>query len=201
LKLGELPRLKRLEDALAGAPASPPAPRSAAPARDESRGPRILSIVPVEPEREPSPPSDSAATAPASPAALDRAGLARFQELLNARRRVTAAQASLAESIEVAGDSLELRFGIDKAAAKEALEEPATRKILAEVAREAFGRGLKIVLKTGPPADGDLGKAARDVPREALSRERASSRVETDPVVRSAMELFRAELTEVKEEE
>ena len=51
------------------------------------------------------------------------------------------------------------------------------------------------------PADGDLGSAARDVPGEALSRERASSRAESDPVVRSALELFRAELTEVKEEE
>jgi hypothetical protein len=58
-----------------------------------------------------------------------------------------------------------------------------------------------VVLKTGPPADGDLGQVAREVPREALSRERASNRAETDPVVRSAMELFRAELTEVKEEE
>jgi DNA polymerase III subunit gamma/tau len=201
LKLGELPRLKRLEEVLAGAPVPQPNAAPAGPPRDESRGPRIVSIVPVEPERElpaASGPSRAGAT---SASGLERAGLARFQELLTTRRRVTAAQASLAESIEVAGDELVLRFGIDKAAAKEALEEPMTRKILAEVAREAFGRGLKIVLKTGPPADGDLGKAAHDVPREALSRERASSRVETDPVVRSAMELFRAELTEVKEEE
>jgi len=75
------------------------------------------------------------------------------------------------------------------------------RKVLAEVAREAFGRPLRVVLKTGPPSDGDLGQAAREVPRESLSRERASNRAEVDPVVRSAMELFRAELTEVEEEE
>ena len=131
----------------------------------------------------------------------DAAALERFHDILDSRRRITSAQASLAESMQVAGDDLVLRFGIDKAAAKEALEEPATRKLLAEVAREAFGRPLKVVLKTGPPADGDLGQAAREVPREALSRERASNRAETDPVVRSAMELFRAELTEVKEEE
>ena len=99
------------------------------------------------------------------------------------------------------GDELVLRFGIYKAAAKEALEEPAARKLLSEVAREAFGRPLKIVLEIGPPADGDLGNAAREVPREAISRERASKRAENDPVVRSAMDLFRAELTEVKEEE
>jgi DNA polymerase-3 subunit gamma/tau len=196
LKLAELPRLKSVEEVLAGraslpAPAPPPSP---APLRAESGGPRILSIVPVEPERDPQ-------ASPSAPLSDERGALARFHGLLDARRRVTAAQTSLAESIEVSGDEMVLRFGIDKAAAKEALEEPVARRLLAEAAREAFGRGLKIVLKTGPPADGDLGKVARDVPREALSRERASSRVETDPVVRSAMELFRAELTEVKEEE
>ena len=114
---------------------------------------------------------------------------------------MTAAQVSLAESIGVAGEDLVLRFGIDRAAAKEALEEHAAKKLLSEVAREAFGRPLKIVLKTGPPADGDLGKAAREVPRSTISRERASTRAEADPMVRSAMELFHGELTEIKEEE
>ena len=127
--------------------------------------------------------------------------LARFHELLDARRRVTGAQASLAEAIRVAGDEIVLRFGIDKAAAKEALEDPSARKLLAEAAREAFGRPLKVVLKTGPPADGDLGLAAREVPKATIARERASSRAEDDPVVKSAMQLFRAELTDVKEEE
>jgi DNA polymerase-3 subunit gamma/tau len=192
LKLAELPRLKSIEEALSGTVSAPsPAPTPSR-VRGDSQGPRILSIVPVEPEREP---------APAAPPPGSKAALSRFHDLLDARRRVASAQASLAESIDVNDDEMVLRFGIDKAAAKEALEEPATRKLLTEIAREAFGRPLKVVLKTGPPADGDLGKAAREVPREALSRERASTRVETDPVVRSAMELFRAELTEVKEEE
>ncbi len=188
LKLAELPRLKSIEDALSGAASAPAAP-APAPPRSDARGPRILSLVPVEAEK--------AALAPASPADA----ISRFHDLLDARRRVTGAQASLAESIRVDGDDLVLRFGIDKAAAKEALEEPPVRKLLTEVAREAFGRSLRVVLKTGPPADGDLGQAAREVPREAISRERASSRAEADPVVRTAMELFRAELTEVKEEE
>jgi hypothetical protein len=108
---------------------------------------------------------------------------------------------SLAESISVAAGDLVLRFAIDRATAKEALEEPTTRKLLSDVAREAFGRELRVVLKTGPPVDGDLGKAALEVPRATLARERASSRAETDPVVRSALELFHGELTEVKEEE
>jgi DNA polymerase III subunit gamma/tau len=202
LKIAELPRLKKIEDVLgsagapglaSGAPSPAVASSSPAPPRPTTPGARILSIVPVEAEPDP---------APSRPGAADDAGaLDRFHEILDARRRVTSAQASLAESISVSGEDLVLRFGIDKAAAKESLEEPATRKLLGEVAREAFGRPLRIVLKTGPPADGDLGQAAREVPRESLSRERASNKAETDPVVRSALELFRGELTEVKEEE
>ena len=188
LKLAELPRLKSIEEALSGAaPAPAPAPAPASPRSDPR--PRILSLVSVE--------AENAAPAPAAPADA----ISRFHDLLDARRRLTGAQASLAESIRVDGDDLVLRFGIDKAAVKEALEEPPVRKLLTEVAREAFGRSLRVVLKTGPPADGELGQAAREVPREAISRERASNRAETDPVVRSAMELFHGELTEVKEEE
>ena len=194
LKLAELPRLKSIEAAIAGAPA----PRTANPAsppvppRATDSGPRIVSLVPVEPE-----PEEPAAPGP--PPGGDP--VARFQELLDSRKRLTAAQVSLAEAVTVEKDDLVLRFGIDKAAAKEALEEHNARKLLSEVAREAFGRPLRIVLKTGPPADGDLGKAAREVPKATISRERASSRAESDPMVRSAMELFHGELTEVKEEE
>ena len=191
LRLAELPRLKTLEEALSGAASAPIAPAPRGPDPAPAAGARILSIVPVEAERDVREPGTRNA----------KGALERFHDLLDSRRRVAGAQASLAESIEVQGEELVLRFGIDKAAAKEALEEPATRRLLSEVAREAFGRPLRVVLKTGPPANGDLGQAARDVGRESLSRERASSRAEADPVVRSAMELFRAELTEVKEEE
>lgn len=197
LKLAELPRLKRIEEVLSAgggvspavAPAERQAPASAA------AGPRIVSLVAVEPEV----PARGRPTDP--PAAGHEAQLARFHEILDARRRVTGAQASLAEAVRVSGDELVFRFGIDKAAAKEALEDPAARKLLTEAAREAFGRPLKVVLKTGPPADGDLGLAAREVPKATIARERASSRAEDDPVVKSAMQLFRAELTDVKEEE
>ena len=189
LKLAELPRLRDLESALSAAPAQAPAAASAAPRLREA-GPRIVSLVPVEPEE-----------SPASPEPAGKQPLERFHEILDSRRRVTAAQVSLAESVTVDRDELVLRFGIDRAAAKEALEEMAAKKLLTEVAREAFGKPLRVVLKTGPPADGDLGKAAREVPRSTIARERASSRAESDPMVRSAMELFRGELTEIKEEE
>ncbi len=198
LRLAELPRLRGIEEALSGLPAgrpggSPPPPPPSPPPRAAS-GPRIVSLVPVEPE-----PEDPSASATAAPPGGDP--LERFHDLLDSRRRVTAAQVSLAASIRVEGDDLVLRFGIDRAAAKEALEDLAAKKVLTEVAREAFGRPMRIVLKTGPPADGDLGNAAREVPRATIARERASSRAESDPMVRSAMELFHGELTEIKEEE
>ncbi len=192
LRLAELPRLRDIEQVLAGAAAPKgPAPASVPPPRPSGAGPRIVSLVPVEPERR-------EVRAPASGAGEP---MDRFHEILDARRRVTAAQVSLAESIAVDKDDLVLRFGIDRAAAKEALEEQNARKLLTEAAREAFGRPLRVVLRTGPPADGDLGKAAREVPRSTIARERASSRAESDPMVRSAMELFHGELTEIKEEE
>jgi len=196
LKLAELPRLSGIEETLAGMPAGAARQPAASPvpARAAAEGPRIKSLVPVEPE-----PEERAASAAAGSPGGDP--LERFHEILDSRRRVTAAQASLAESIAVDRDDLVLRFGIDRAAAKEALEDHAAKKLLAEVAREAFGRPMRVVLKTGPPADGDLGKAAREVPRATISRERASTRAEADPMVRSAMELFHGELTEIKEEE
>jgi DNA polymerase-3 subunit gamma/tau len=200
LRLAELPRLTSIEQALSGVSdggrrPGPSPVREEPPPRSRSEGPRIVSLVTVEPEPEPEP-------EPSSPApGSEEQMLGRFLELLGTRRRVTAAQVSLAESTAVDGDELVLRFPIDKAPAKEALETPAIRKMLTDVASEAFGRTMRVTLKTGPPADGDLGMAAQEVPRATIARERASSRAETDPVVRSAMELFRAELTEVKEEE
>ena len=196
LKIAELPRLRDIEGAIAGLPqsagpaASVPRPE---PSRARQEGPRIVSLVPVEPEREEEP------AVPAAPPGGDP--VARFHDILDSRRRVTAAQVSLAESVFAQNDDLVLRFGIDRAAAKEALEDHAAKRLLTEVAREAFGRPMKIVLRTGPPADGDLGKVARDLPGATISRERASSKAESDPMVRSAMELFHGELTEVKEEE
>ncbi len=198
LRLAELPRLTSIEQALsavsdgANGP-SPSAVRDDPPSRSRAEGPRVISLVTVEPE----PADPGFEPVPGSTEQL----LRRFLELLGSRRRVTAAQVSLAESSAVEGDELVLRFPIDKAPAKEALETPVIRKMLTEAASEAFGRPIRVTLKTGPPADGDLGMAAQEVPRATIARERASSRAETDPVVRSAMELFRAELTEVKEEE
>ena len=201
LRLAELPRLTSIEQALSGVPDAGRRPPPAVvreeppPPRARSEGPRIVSLVTVQPEPEPEAPTN--APAPGSEEQM----LRRFSDLLGTRRRVTAAQVSLAESTAVEDDELVLRFPIDKAPAKEALETPAIRKMLTEVASEAFGKPMRVTLKTGPPADGDLGLAAQEVPRATIARERASSRAETDPVVRSAMELFRAELTEVKEEE
>jgi DNA polymerase-3 subunit gamma/tau len=193
LRLAELPRLRKVEELLSGGvpAAAAPAPAAVRASAAAPEGPRILSLVPVEAEP----------SAPPAPIPENARAIERFHEILDGRRRVAAAQVSLAHSIGASEGDLVLTFGIDRAAAKEALEEPTSKKLLSDVAKEAFGRPMRIVLRTGPPQDGDLGKAAREVPRATIARERASSRAETDPVVRSALELFRGELTEVKEEE
>lgn len=189
LRLCELPRLRKIEEAL-GRDSTTAAAAGETSLPPPAAGARILGLVRVEPE-----PAGAVEPVPSG-----RESVSRFHEILDSRRRLTAAQASLAESVEVRGEELVLRFGIDKAAAKEALEEPPAKKLLAEVAREAFGRPLRIVLKTGAPADGDLGQAAREIPVRTLAREHAVSRAEADPVVRSALDLFHGELTDVKEE-
>jgi DNA polymerase-3 subunit gamma/tau len=181
LKMAELPRLRALEAALSGRPAPGPAP--AAP----ERGPRFVSLVPA--------PSPEAAPAPS---AADPA--AEFVRLLTARRVTVGSYVSLATRIAADSDDLVIEFPIDKASAKDALNKPETVKLLAEAAREAFGRPLAVRLTTGPPVNGDLTAAARDVPPQVLSRERASSRAQDDPMVQKAMALFRGEVVDVKEE-
>ncbi|HSD71723.1 MAG TPA: DNA polymerase III subunit gamma/tau, partial [Thermoanaerobaculia bacterium] len=178
LRLAELPRLRSIEEVLSGLPpadvpsaaASEPSTVRDGESRSREEGPRILSLVTVE--AEPNEPTRESSDAQGN----ETRALERFRELLSARRRVTAAKVSLAESTTVEGDELVLRFGIDKVPAKEALDEPPTRKILSETASEAFGRPMRVRLQTGPPADGDLGKAAQEVPRATIARERATSR-------------------------
>jgi len=119
---------------------------------------------------------------------------------LNARRVTVGAYVSLATRIEASGDELVIEFPIDKASAKDALNKPETVKLLAEAAREAFGRALSVRLTTGPPVNGDLAAAARDVPPQVLSRERAATRAQDDPMVQKAMALFRGEVVDIQEE-
>lgn len=181
LKMAELPRLRALEEALAGRAAP------SAPAPEPERGPRFVSLVPAPPPE-----------AEAAPPAADPA--AQFVRLLNARRVTVGAYVSLATRIAVNGDDLVVEFPIDKASAKDALNKPETLKLLGESAREAFGRTLSVRLTTGPPVDGDLAAAARDVPPQVLSRERAATRAQDDPMVQKAMALFRGEVVDIKEE-
>ena len=136
LKLAELPRLRghrggARRRARRRAAAGAGRPRAAAP--DARAGPRIVSLVPVEPEPERAGRGAAAAAGRRSARALPR------DPRLAPPRDGGAGRASPSRSSST-GDDLVLRFGIDRAAAKEALEEPAAKKLLAEVAREAFGR-------------------------------------------------------------
>jgi hypothetical protein len=139
-------------------------------------------------------PEDAVSAAPAADPA------AEFVRRLQARRVTVGTYASLAIRIEARGDELVLEFPIDKASAKDALNKPDALKLLAEEAGQAFGRPLSIRLTTGPPVDGDLAAAAREVPKQVLSRERAASRAQEDPMVQKAMALFRGEVIDIKDE-
>ena len=187
LKLAELPRLRSLEEALAGRAGATPALSSPA-AAPPAAGPRFVSLVPAAPPDVPEGPP---------PAANPAVELVRR---LQARRVTIGTYASLATRIEVRGDDLVLEFPIDKAAAKDALQKPEVLRLIAEVAKETYGRELSVRLTTGPPIDGDLAAAAREVPPKVLSRERASNRAQDDPMVQKAMALFRGEVVDIKEE-
>lgn len=183
LRMAELPRLRSLEQALSSGPgvaASAPRPDG---------GLRFVSLTPAKPpEDDPVPP----------PEAEDP--VSRFLGILGSRRVTVATYARLATTIVEKDGELVLQFPIDKAAAKEFLDRPDAVKALSEAAAEAFGRQVTVRLATGPPADGDLAAAAREVPPDVLSRECAANRAEKDPMVKKAMSLFRGEVVEVKEE-
>lgn len=188
LRMCEAPRLHAIEEVLSQVATSGRNPATPVPSE---AGPRFVSLVPA-PAPEPDP--AAAAAAPGQDAAK------KFLRLLEAKRVTVATYASLATRIRESGDELVLEFPIDKASAKDSLQRPEAARLLAEAAREAFGRPLAVRLVTGPPANGDLAAAAREVPPQVLSRERASNRAQEDPMVQKAMELFRGEVVEVKEE-
>jgi DNA polymerase-3 subunit gamma/tau len=183
LTLAELPRLRALEESLAGGKTPPPAP--APPAGDR---PRFVSLVPAPP------PEETAAPAPPADPAAD------FVRRVLSRRVTIGTYLTLATRIVEKGSDLVIEFPIDKASARDALQKPDPLKLLTEEAAEAYGRALTVRLTTGPPVNGDLAAAAREVPAPVLARERAATRAQDDPMVQKAMALFRGEVVDVKEE-
>ena len=99
---------------------------------------------------------------------------------------------SLAESIRDEDSSC---CDAHRRAAPRSARRDRHRKLLAEVAREAFDQAARIVLRPAA-ADGDLAKR-RGRPRSRSLRERARTRAESDPMV-VGDELFRGELTEIR---
>jgi DNA polymerase III subunit gamma/tau len=186
LRLAELPRLARIEDVLANPPS--PAPAAAPPAASPADGPRFVGLVPV----------GAAPAGPAAPPSEDPE--VRFTRAVDRKSQFTGAYVAQADRISVSGDELVLRFPIDHAHIKEQIDNAKSLALMAEAAQEAYGRPLRLRLELGPPADGDLSSAAREVPRETLSRQRASTRAHEDPKVKTALELFRGEIVDVKEE-
>jgi len=182
LKLAELPRLRALEESLAGGRTPPPA---APPSGDR---PRFVSLVPA-----PSPEEAEAPPPPEDPSA-------EFVRRVLARRVTIGTYLSLATRIVEKGSDLVIEFPIDKASARDTLQKPDPLKLLTDEAAQVFGRPLSVRLTTGPPVNGDLAAAAREVPAPVLARERAATRAQDDPMVQKAMALFRGEVVDVKEE-
>ena len=182
LKMAELPRLRAIEQVLSDLPRSP----KTAPSHASAGEPRFVSLVPATEEPAPPPPGDEAPSR-------------KFVKILESRRVTVGAYVSLASRIEAKDGELVIEFPIDKASAKDSLSRPDAARLLSEAAKEAWGRDLTIRLLTGPPADGNLTEAARRVPPQVLSRERASSRAQEDPMVQKAMALFRGEVVDIKE--
>jgi hypothetical protein len=183
LKTAELPRLRALEESLAGRVPTPP-PATPPPADR----PRFVSLVPAPPPEEADPPAPSAEP------------VSDFVRRVHSRRVTIGTYLTLATRIEPKGNDLVIEFPIDKASARDALQKPDPMKLLADEAAAVFGRPLSVRLTTGPPVDGDLAAVAREVPPQVLSRERAATRAQDDPMVKKAMALFRGEVVDVKEE-
>ena len=198
LKLAELPRLRDIEAALAGAPpderaAAARRPRVAPRGRREA-GPRILSLVAGRAGAR-----GAGRRPPPRPPGGDP--IERFHEILDSRRRVTAAQVSLAESIGVdgrrAGAAVRDRPRGGQGSPRGARGEEAPRR------RRAGGLRPLAADRAEDRARRPTATSARPRARCRGRRSRGSapsSRAEADPMVRSAMELFRGELTEIKEE-
>lgn len=190
LKKAELPRLRQIEEILESGPALPPRDEGAAmprpPKAPASEGPRFVSLVP-----EPTAEFEAPPQPPASP-------VDRFRELVTARRVAAGTYLASASRIEEAGEELQIEFPVEAAVQKDFLSRPDAGKFLAEAAAETFGRKLSVRLILGPPADGNLARAAAEVPAAVLKKERAAIRAEKDPMVQMAISLFKGEILETK---
>lgn len=184
--LGEiLGRLVALEGRVSGGPAAPattgelplfgsrPA-ASERPARPAQSADTSLSTATPRPAQEPASPAGATDVAVGWAAALGR---------LRGRKRL----ASVLTEVQPGGistDALTLEVINGNAFVRDTLEDPDTRRLIADAAAEAFGRRLRIEYRFAAPP------APRPEPPEARRSPGGPPRVRDHPLVREALTLF-----------
>jgi len=209
LKVAELPRLVPLEELLAGKASLPPAgalPQKAAPAASARPAlsapapvraaptapppappappaePRFVALTRLEPDPDPVPSTDAAAS---------------FKAEVEKRYAPLAAVLDDA-SITVDGKLVRIVLDPPNAMAEKRLAEPAMRKTLEGAAVAVAGRGARVEVESAMPPAGDLTAAAAAADPEALERENLQQRVASDERVQKMLELFGGQIVEVR---
>jgi DNA polymerase-3 subunit gamma/tau len=179
LKMAELPRLRRIEDELAGLPQA--AGGVAAPQEVRAH----------------------ASAPPAGPAPAPASGdpHARFRAIVAARRVTVSSYLALASRVRRDGRRLRIEFSVENASGKEFLDRPDARGELEAAAEEAFGEKLVVEVTVSamaapsPPAP----PPQKQPQPSAAAGNSKKGQAEEDPLVRKAMDLFRGEVVEVKD--
>lgn len=212
LKLAELPRLVPIEAVLSGraavpvpaaaappapVPARPPAPAShshvgphagsrGAKAAPEHEAPRFVGLTPLEIEPdEPAPPPDPAAA---------------FREAIEKRHGQLSAALEDA-TIRITGKAVQIVLDPPNVVLEKRLSEAAMKRLLDETAVTLLGKGASVAVESAAPARGDLTAAAAAADPEALERENLKRRVAGDERVKRMLDLFDAEIADVRRDE
>jgi len=183
--LGEiLGRLVAMEARLPAGPSPSPSPTELP----------LFGGHPTPPER-PTRPAQAVETPPPSaggrpspePAVLDStpdvaAGWAATIGRLRGRKRLASVLTEV-QSVGLEADTLTLEVRNGNAFVRDTLEDPETRRLIADAAAESFGRRLRIEYRFAAAPPPRLEAAARSAPA-------ASPRVRDHPLVREALSLF-----------
>jgi len=81
------------------------------------------------------------------------------------------------------------------------LDSPKNRAELDQIVQDVFGEKRQLLLELSPPPEGDLKEAAASLTKEEIKKDRLSGRVYADPLVQTALEVFRGEVTDIAEHE
>jgi hypothetical protein len=98
--------------------------------------------------------------------------------------------------VELAGESLEIAFAEKRAFFRDKVASRESADLLRRVAREICGRDVQVRVTTVSPAAGGRGAAPSDP--EAGRKERLREAAAQEPMVRTLLETFGAEIVDVE---